>query len=104
MPTCPNPLARLTYPMAHSVLKGVVEVRGSAHIDDFDYYKFEYRIKGGAPDWAFVQSFKDTVTDGVLGAWDTSALPAGVYFFRLVVVDKTGNYPEPCQVEVTIEH
>jgi len=89
--------------MAHSVLKGVVEIRGSAYIDNFDYYKFECRSKG-SPDWAFVQSFKDTVADGLLGVWDTSSLPAGAYKFRLVVVDKTGNYPEPCELDVTIEH
>jgi len=89
--------------MANSVLKGVVEIRGSAYIDDFDYYKFECRSKG-ASDWAFVQSFKDTVADGLLGVWDTSSLPAGAYKFRLVVVDKTGNYPKPCEVDVTIEH
>jgi hypothetical protein len=89
--------------MAYSVLKGVVEIRGSAHIDNFDYYKFEYRSKE-APDWAFVQSFNEMVVDGVLGVWDTSSLPPGAYKFRLVVVDKTGNYPKPCEVDVTIEH
>lgn len=89
--------------MAYSVLRGVVEVRGSAYIDNFDYYKFEYR-HSGATEWAFIESFKDTVADGVLGVWDTSSLPAGAYKFRLVVVDKTGNYPEPCEVPVTIEH
>jgi len=88
----------------NAVLKGVVEIRGSAYIDNFDYYKFEFR-HDGAREWSFVQSFKDTVADGVLGVWDTSLpLPAGAYIFRLVVVDKSGNYPEPCEVEVTIEH
>jgi hypothetical protein len=88
--------------MAYSVLKGVVEIRGSANIDNFDYYKFEYRSKE-APDWAFVQSFNETVVDGVLGVWDTSSLPPGAYKFRLIVVDKTGNY-QLCEVDVTIEH
>ena len=103
LPNCPNPRARLTYPTVNAVLKGVVEIRGSAYIDNFDYYKFEFRHKG-ATDWSFVQRFKDTVADGLLGVWDTSSFPAGGYFFRLVVVDKTGNYPPPCEVEVTIEH
>jgi len=87
----------------NAVLKGAVEIRGSAQIDFFDYYKFEFRHEG-AIEWSFVQSFEHTVDDGVLGVWDTSSLPAGAYIFRLVVVDKSGNYPEPCEVEVTIEH
>jgi len=88
----------------NAVLTGVVDIRGSAQIDFFDYYKFEFRHEGAA-EWSFVERFDHTVVDGVLGVWDTSPpLPAGSYIFRLVVVDKSGNYPEPCEVEVTIEH
>jgi len=87
----------------NAVLKGAVEIRGSANIDSFSYYKFEFRSKG-APQWSFLQRFDEPVADGLLGVWDTSPLPAGACLFRLVVVDKTGNYPEPCEVEVTIEH
>ncbi|MBM4464848.1 MAG: hypothetical protein FJ014_04670 [Chloroflexi bacterium] len=103
LPNCPIAGARLTYPTVNAVLKGPVEVRGSANIDNFDYYKFEFRHEG-APEWSFVRHFENTVVDGVLGVWDTSALPAGAYTFRLVVVMKDGNYPEPCEVEVTIQH
>ncbi len=103
---CPNPQARLTNPTVNAVLKGAVEIKGSAYYeetDKFDYYKFEFR-REGISEWSFLQSFGEPVADGFLGVWDTSPLPAGAYTFRLVVVDKTGNYPEPCEVKVTIEH
>jgi len=103
LPNCPNPGIRLTNPTVNAVLKGPVEITGSANIDNFDFYKFELR-PAGASEWSTLQSFGEPVTDGFLGVWDTSALPAGAYAFRLVVVDKTGNYPEPCEVQVTIEH
>jgi hypothetical protein len=104
LPDCPNPRARLTSPTVNAVLKGVVQITGSANIDDFDYYKFELRA-AGATDWSTLDVlFTEPVADGFLGTWNTSALPAGAYAFRLVVVDKTGNYPEPCEVQVTIEH
>lgn len=104
LPPCPDPQARLTYPTVNAVLKGTVEFRGTANIDNFDYYKFEFKSKG-ATEWSFIQSFGEPVTDGVLGVWPIPpSLPAGTYTFRLVVVDKTGNYPPPCEVEVTIEH
>ena len=102
LPDCPNPQARLTNPTVNAVLKGAVEIRGSANIDDFDYYKFEVRSEG-ILEWSFLQSFPDPVADGFLGVWDTSTLPAGNYWFRLVVVKKDGNY-HSCEVEVTVEH
>ena len=103
LPNCPDSRARLTSPTVNAVLKGAVEITGSANIDNFDFYKFELRA-AGATDWSTLEMFRDPVADGSLGTWNTSALPAGAYTFRLVVVDKTGNYPEPCEVQVTIEH
>ena len=103
LPNCPNPGIRLTNPTVNAVLKGPVEITGSANIDNFDFYKFELR-PAGASEWSTLQISREPVSDGFLGVWDTSALPAGAYAFRLVVVDKTGNYPEPCEVQVTIEH
>jgi len=102
-PLCPNPHARFTYPTQDARLRGVVEIRGSADIDDLWYYKFEFRAEGAA-EWAFLERSDTPVTDGVLGYWDTAALPDRWYDLRLVVVDSTGNYPEPCQVRVLVEH
>ena len=102
-PNCPNPQARLTYPGMNAVLSGAVQIFGSANIPDFDYYKFEFR-QAGSPEWAWLPSHDTPVADGLLGVWDTTALPAGTYGFRLVVVDKTGNHPPPCEVTVTIVH
>ncbi len=104
LPNCPNPQVRLTNPAVNAVLKGVVEIRGSANIDDFQFYKFELKGEVTSWEWQTTVTYDAPVADGVLGVWDTSALPAGAYAFRLVVVDKTGNYPEPCEVNVTIEH
>jgi hypothetical protein len=109
LPNCPNPGVRLTNPTVNAVLKGVVEITGSANFDkdkdrDFQFYKFELKGEATSWEWRTVATHEAPVADGFLGTWDTSALPAGAYTFRLVVVDKTGNYPEPCEVNVTIEH
>lgn len=104
LPDCPNPQARLTNPTLNAVLKGPVEITGSANIDNFDFYKFELR-HAGASEWSTLEMFREPVADGFLGVWEPPpTLPAGSYTFRLVVVDKTGNYPEPCEVNVIIEH
>ncbi|HIC92846.1 MAG TPA: hypothetical protein EYP09_01155 [Anaerolineae bacterium] len=104
LPPCPNPKARLTYPTVNATLKGTVQVFGSACVDNFWYYKFEFRSEDFPDEWHFIQRYDAPVEDGPLGVWDTSILPAGTYSFRLVVVDRTGNYPPPCEVRVTIEH
>jgi hypothetical protein len=109
IPNCPRPGVRLTNPTVNAVLKGVVQVTGSANFDQdpnrsFQFYKFELSGPATSGEWRTMATHETPVTDGALGVWDTSALPAGAYTFRLVVVDQTGNYPEPCEVEVTIEH
>jgi len=103
LPKCPIDGDQLTYPTVNAVLKGAVEIRGSAYIEGFDYYKFEYKSEG-ATEWSFIERFEERVIDGRLGVWDTSTLTAGKYWFRLVVVKEDGNYPAPCEVPVTIEH
>ncbi|MFQ5812892.1 MAG: hypothetical protein ACE5I2_06865 [Anaerolineae bacterium] len=109
LPNCPNSGVRLTNPTVNAVLKEAVEITGSANFDkdknrDFQFYKFELKGEPTSWEWRTVATHETPVADGVLGVWDTSALPAGAYTFRLVVVDKTGNYPEPCEVNVIIEH
>ena len=99
-PECPKPEARLCYPTVNAVLKGPVEILGSAKIESFDYYKFEFRHEG-AFEWSFLRRFEEPVADGLLGVWDTTNLPAGKYWFRLVVVKKDANY-ELCEVPVTV--
>jgi len=103
-PACPNPGVRITSPGVNAALRGIVEVRGSANIDNFGYYKFEYQQVDGAGQWITYGDLVQTpVTDGLLGYWNVDVLPAGQYLFQLVVVDATGNYPPPCQVRVTVE-
>jgi hypothetical protein len=109
LPNCPDPQARLTNPTVNAVLKGLVEIKGSANFDKdenrkFQFYKFELKGEAISGEWRTIATYDAPVTDGVLGVWDTSALPAGAYAFRLVVVDTTGNYLEPCEVNVTVEH
>lgn len=104
LPNCPNPGVRIVSPGVNSVLNGTVEIRGSAIIDNFGYYKFEFQSLSIADEWHHVYTGEQAVSAGVLGYWSVDPLPAGEYLFQLVVVDATGNYPPPCQVRVTIEH
>lgn len=104
-PACPDPRSRLTWPGVNAVLRGAVQVTGSAYKEGFDYYKLEF---GAGPnprdeDLSFILRGDAPVHDGVLGTWDVSGLPPGVYTLQLKVVDYTGNWIDPpCRVPVTV--
>jgi len=100
-PACPNPGARIIRPGDGAQVEGIVEVYGSANIENFDYYKLEFR--GPGQDWSYVQHFNTPVLEGALGQWNSDTVPPGAYEFRLLVVDTLGNYPEPCTVRLAVQ-
>jgi hypothetical protein len=100
---CPNPGVRISEPGMGATVSGVIQLVGSAHIPDFEYYKFEFRGNRFG-DWTFIQRFNQSINGGILGAWDTRSVASGEYEFRLVVVDKTGNYPDPCVLRLIVQN
>ena len=97
-PACDNELVRI---MGISVEDRTVEFTGTAAIGEFWYYKFEYQGLDEA-DWHYIDKSETPVENGSLYTWDTAMLAPGNYRVNLVVVDKTGNYPSPCGVEIEI--
>jgi hypothetical protein len=105
-PACPNPNVRITSPGVNQVVQGNVPIRGTANLSNFQYYKIEVGSGANPKDheWTVVgQLHQSPVVGGVLETFNSSAYPVGVYTLRLVVVDQTGNYPQPCQVTVTVQ-
>lgn len=100
---CPNPNSRISEPGTGATVSGVIQIVGSANTPDFWYYKFEFQGNGFG-EWTFIQQFETPVSGGILGVWDTQSVPSGDYQFRLVVVDKTGNYPEPCTLLLSVRN
>lgn len=104
-PICPNPQARITSPGPGAILEGAVSIVGSANIPNFQYYKIEVGPGESPTSWSLITDLRYTpVVGGQLDIWDTTPFPPGVYTIRLVVVDNTGNFPEPCTVQVTVKH
>jgi hypothetical protein len=105
-PACPNPSVQVTSPGMNQVVTGNFPVRGTANIADFQYYKVEVGPGANPQDqeWTVVGDLHRTpVAGGVLETFNSDAYPVGTYALRLVVVDQTGNYPEPCRVVVNIQ-
>lgn len=98
-PSCPTGQAVITQPGIGQSFTGAVAIAGTAAGDNFDYYKLEYGA-GPSPDvWSYFAGGEAPVVGGRLGT--LNVLPPGTYSIRVVVVDKSGNYPPPCQTTIT---
>jgi len=105
-PNCPNPGVRLTSPGVNQVVRGNVPVRGTAKIENFQYYKIEVGPGSNPKDhqWTVVGQLRyEPVAGGLLETFNASAYAPGTYTLRLVVVDQTGNFPEPCRVTIQVQ-
>ncbi len=104
-PNCPSPDVQISAPVAGGAVGGIIEVRGTATINAFAYYKFEVEFPGSTTP-NFISQFATPVENGILGYWDVSnrgSYPnGGPYSLRLVAVDIYGNTTN-CIIPVYIQ-
>ena len=99
---CPNPAATILFPPSGAPISGIVPFIGSASVENLAYYKIEYR-PAGATTWNYLtQVDGQKVQNDKLMDFHSATVAPGVYDFRLIVVDRSGNYPPPCEITVTV--
>lgn len=104
-PTEVNPDANITWPPPVYVLRGEVTVRGTANVTGMNAFFLEYRplnedLTPQDEDVAWLPATLPTmatVTDDILGVWDTTVEPDGVYELRLRI-NVTGGDPVTAEV------
>jgi len=102
-PVCPTSGVVLYSPSNGALLTGVTQLTGTADIEAFWYYKIEIGVGNNPSDWTVIGELHyGPVRDGLLGTVDANAFPPGEYTLRLVVVNNSGNFPEPCAVHITL--
>ena len=99
---CLDERATITSPTSAEEVRGLVEIRGSANIPNFAFYKIEIRPSEPNSIWQVITAGTETLSEDVLGAWDTSLVENGVYLLQLVVTDTVGNAPLPCTLEIIV--
>ncbi len=90
----PGKLA-LSAPKPGQDVKGKIILKGTIDVPSFGFYKYEYAALGKEA-WTTIAAGDKVVTDGELGAWDTSQLTPGDYQIRLLVTDNLGKALPPC--------
>jgi hypothetical protein len=98
-PRCPTANAVITAPGVGEVLSGPVAIFGTASIDNFQFYKLEYGAGDNQAVWSYFGGGDAPVVNGRLGT--LNVLPPGAYSIRVVAVDQSGNFPQPCQTTIT---
>ncbi|MBN1264122.1 MAG: hypothetical protein JXA25_01420 [Anaerolineales bacterium] len=99
---CDPTVATIQYPEDGDELSGVENIIGTANIQNFAFYKYEYRSIAGGSIWRSIFASTEPVVEEKLGTWDTGLVSEGDYLFRLVVADTAGNAPYPCVIQVHI--
>jgi len=99
---CPDHMARITSPGSNQTVLGTVEVRGTANIDFFNFYKVEFGSGQSSTEFHVIDELKySPVNEGVLVVWDTAGL-SGSVTLRLTVVNIDGNFSS-CDVHVVVQ-
>ena len=103
--TCADANICITSPGNGATVSGMVNIIGTADHGQFQFYKVEY-AQGEQPGaWHVINDVhRSPVHGGVLEQLNAGALPNGVYWVRLVVVDQSGNFPPPSSVRIAIQH
>jgi hypothetical protein len=101
-PRCADPRAVITSPGVGAEVSGMVPILGSATHERFGYYKLEYGVGAEPAVWSYFDGGDKPVQGGRLGTLNAGALPPGTYSLRIIVVDASGNYPQPCQTTIVI--
>jgi hypothetical protein len=92
----------ITSPKAGDQIQGVINLKGTATIPNFGFYKYEFAPLG-SDNWAAILASRKPVQGGDLGTWDTSAIATGDYQVRLVVTDNQGNELPACIIPIRIK-
>ena len=101
---CPDGRAVIQSPGNGAIVSGIVPIVGTAQHDQFDFYKLEHAPGGSNQSYSYFDGGEDPVVGGLLGNLNSSAMANGTYVIQVVVVDTTGNYPEPCRVTVKVQN
>ena len=101
---CPDGRAVILSPGNGAVVSGQVPIVGTAQHDRFSFYKLEFAASGANQNFNYFDGAENPVVGGLLGNLNSTAMANGTYVIRVVVVDVTGNYPQPCSVTVTVQN
>jgi hypothetical protein len=83
-----SPISVINSPVDCDYVDGVVQITGTANDANLSGWTLQYS-GGGSGGWVTINTGNAPVINGVLGNWNTNALPICAYTLRLVVSDRS---------------
>ncbi len=99
---CVDPNAVISSVKNDQIVSGRLLIAGSANRDNFSY--FETQFSSDQKNWTRLSRMIRPAVNESLFSWDTITVPNGDYWIRLLVIDKSGNYNQPCAVHVVVKN
>jgi hypothetical protein len=95
----------ISNPAHGATISGSTAFSGSATAADFAFYKLEANGPETGGIWASIigGTIERAVENGFLGTANMGAWTAGIYSFRLTVVDLTSNEVGQCTIQLNVE-
>lgn len=101
----PSAGAQIVAPSQGDVVRGVVQVTGSAASEGFVSFELAYAFENStAPNWFEISSASQPVSSDVLGSWDTTTITDGDYSLKLTVQLKDGSRQEALVQHVLVRN
>lgn len=99
---CPKPLTPTLTDLSHlCVLSGAREIHGSVGLTDFASYALEYGPGVAPTSFVAIVISSNPPSGSVLGAWNTTNVPDGIYTLRLTANQQSGrSYTDRAAVRV----
>jgi len=92
----------ISLPHPGDTLRGEVEIRGTALLPDFGFYKVDIAPIEQALFLTIFASHTPVKDGPLVEKWDTATIPPGEYVLQLVVADNEGNTLPPCRLRIRI--
>lgn len=99
----PDAAVNIEQPALFSAVSGTVRVRGTAGGAGFASYRLQAGQGINPATWLQIGEGTGTVTAGLLGEWDTTRAPDGLYALRLVVV-RADQRVDVAVAQVTVDN
>ena len=87
-----QPTVIISQPLPGEAVQGLIQVFGTIQVENLLSYSLEFAYHDeNDQSWFSISSGNDSISEGIIGEWDTSSIPDSNYDLRLTVNTETAE-------------